>query len=425
MVMMLGGGMSEPVKAQEETEMPTEPEEKTPLQIAAEEAELRAKIAESQLKEAESKKNLEELGLVDSDFEPEKAGVTAKDKAGYYGTLLSFSTLESAAEAFVTAMKNAKVPTTTEKNGVETKRSVVVTSDYEFSKGGTLWHLAEGKFSDFKEDFVVPFPALPNRNQQEFLSAAIPVITASLGAVSELASFFRVKRELSGREVAPSTESLVALVTKKLKAAGYKPVLPQLVVKYDTALAQRIDGVRALEKAAEDRKAQRKRDLAQKHNIDIDKVSEEIADLKKKLKDDPNNTQLQARLRLVEDYQTWWNKNSGQLSTVKGAFRSFMVRLETVPEKATQAPIELLYAYEALVNDNALILLAQAVSQGADVETSSGTLRKTKISYVGGSASLFYLSDVRGDILLADVIPMVASKSFTGRIETQPTQRVH
>lgn len=390
---------------------------KTPLQIEAEEAQQRATIAESQFKEEKAKKDLAELNDLKSDFTPPPVGITTKDNAGYYGELLSFVTLEKSAMIFVESIPKQQIG------------RVIVSSDFNMTSVAALWHFTDNKFKAFEEDFPKLF-ATPFDDEQLKLASFIGPALAALGSAAELAAFFKVKQEISGRSITPSSEALKSLVVKHLKLRCdngncFKPVLPEFVVKIDPNLVKRIENLKEAEKAATKRRKAEINRVKNRYKIDLTKIDVQLAEVKKDLETQPDNAKLKKRKQQLETFKPWWGESAAAYEEVTSEFTSFMSRLEKVPEGANQSALEQLFLYSSvIIDDSTKILVAKAVSQGADMETSSGVFRRTKISFVGGSAAVFFLSDLDGNILLTDVIPTVASRSFTTRIESESAKRV-
>lgn len=403
----------------------------SPLALEEEEAKQRAEIAKAELEEAKARKELSELDLA-SNFVPAEAGITTKETASYYGELISFVTLEKAAELFVDSLN----PYISDPNNSKPITKIIVSSDISIVDVAALWHLANSKFNLFKNAFPIPFkyqfvapegkkwcggkPAGEAESRADANAlAGVGLVTATLTAASQLAAFFKLKQELSGHTVNASSEALKAYVAKKLKSKeGYDltPIFPELVIKVSTDLSDSIDHLRDLENEAAERKNEKIREVKSNCGVEIAKINERIKEAEEKLKSSKTSgdkAYWKDQKEKLDKINSWWLENQKELDQVTDEFHKFMARLESVPEGADLSGLEKLFLYDSIVDNETWLLIVKALSQGASLQTTSGALRRSKMSFVGGSASMFLLADLNGNVIATDVIPTVASETFT------------
>ncbi len=399
----------ETTPADEETTEPsdTNPELKA-LQDKVARLTLEKQRAEALKAIAEANKAALSAALPDTDATGKEGDVTVDDKAGYYAELMSYSTLTASAAEIGEALKS----------DIEGK-TVVVTDQTDLPQQAALWEVIHLKVSRFQDDFdhlVERFDEnaqLKSGVRTESVAVTATILTSLLGAASDIAAFFRVDREIKGRDITLSERALVAEVARHLTAEKIK--IPDLAVAGDRPLIHQLNAAQTKKgeivvrlEAARPQLARATQDRDQKkaiwEKLKKDKAPAEEIEGAKKAFDS-------AAATVVE-----WTRKVTRFETVITAFDAFVNALSTAPTAGAKTPLETVAVVDLVRGDeNALLLYLDIPSQGAEIHITKSAWRSGRVSYIGGSVAVFFLVNQKGEVLAAASLPRSAAASFQGK----------
>ena len=350
--------------------------------------------------------------------------VTLKEGAGYYAEVLAYQALAEAAEGVAEAVRE-----------VVRGRSVVLTDRPDLLAHDGLWRLLEGKLSDFEAqvaDVLREYRKPDGRPNFEVLqSAAVAgALPGVLGAASEVAAFFRVNRELTGRSVKLASSAALAEVAARLpEAAGiWLPGLPGRAT--DDSLVERLrrllDSRRellALREAFESRYAS-----DPSYRAALDQQLATLTAERDRLRsagDSAALAEVEKRREAVVDERTPLVADHERFERIKKRFDpltteivAFAEALTTRSAGAAAAPLEIVSDVDALRahGPETLLLYLAIVSQGAEVHVTKTAWTSGHIAYVGGCVLQFLLLDpTTGRLLASGLVPAHRAESFKAR----------
>jgi hypothetical protein len=392
------------------------------LKTQIERAKLEKDLAVAEKEKAEAERDELAAKLPKSEAKGPAGNVTLKEGAGYFGEIQAYRTLTSAAESVSKAVDD-KVRG---KTVVLSQHSDLVTSD-------RLWRVIDLKLTDFDarfEDLTRRFTDDAGNvelfSPQGGLLVALPAI---LGAASEVAAFFRVDRELIGRQVTLSVQALLAETATKLTAK--RVILPSLQLRAEPSeLIKKLGSVQAKRRAAvelrERVRSTIKPDAAEAPRIQnqLTKLDAKLEELKKaggnqteikKLTDeiDAQETKRDAALRRVDQ----WEQAKAQFDLVVSEFGTFETTLTTRPAGQNTSPLEAVAIVDTIrsAGDDVYLLYVDIVSQGSETEITKTAWTSGRISYIGGSVVTYFLANGKsGDLEASGMLPNHLASSFKG-----------
>lgn len=417
-----------PVASQ--TDEPTAGDEsvKDALDLELERKEKQKKIAEADKAIAEAKKAIAEAEqaelaakLPDSDAEGLKGTVTLKDGAGYYAEILAYRALgQAAADAAADIAERAA------------GKKLMVTTAFDVSQQSALRNIIRVRvedlslrldeliteYSDANGNFKLPAPA-------EIIGVLSTAIPAFVGAAADIASFFKIDREISPRAVKLSKRAMVADITRAIAANEKHKVnailLPELNFRQPSPLATAIEGL--LEKR---RKAIGLRAGLKKHyKPELDLLKQKKAGLAKAkavLAKDKTNQQLKAGVQSLEGEvasfeqarKEWQGLDTRFAALIDGA--AAMVDAVTGRPKGAQSPLEVVAAVDLLhQHTDAMVLFIDIASQGAEIEVTKSVWGSGRISYIGGMVLTYILLDKNGGYVTSGTVKAHLAESFKGK----------
>jgi hypothetical protein len=344
-------------KTKSDTETPPESEEAKRLQEKKTLAELRRDIAVAEKKELEAK-------LPASDSKGLDGKTTLADKAGYYAEILAYRTLSD------TAAEISK-----QLGGEVTQRSVILVDTLDFNHDLATWDIIHLRLTGFDQTFDRLLSQTEETPVTESVAPAVSLLAALpslLGAASDVMSFFRANRTLTGRAVTVSNEALLAEAARHLKGVAKRVVLP----------GYRLGGSGELVKLLASVQAKRQR-AAARHD------------------------QLKETLPADE-----WKKMEPQFQVIAG-FDDFLNGITKLPAAGGDSPLDAAVRVDWIRTDpEARILYLKVVSQGGDVETVEKKLGKDRITYLAGTVVVFFLVDTESIVLASGSVPRHHTERF-------------
>ena len=170
--------------------------EKTPLEIELEIAKQKQQLAEAKKAEAEALKALAAAKLPSTETKGMDGTVTVNDGAGYYAEVLAYNALDDIAETIADdIIQDVK------------DKPVVILGQVELKEAAALANLLDLKITNLNTTLDERLAKFPNGgndyplNNQESLVAALSAAPAILGAVADIAAFFKTNRTLSAKAV--------------------------------------------------------------------------------------------------------------------------------------------------------------------------------------------------------------------------------
>jgi hypothetical protein len=364
---LLASGASYPQAADGE-QPPAEPP-KDPAVLAREKerdlAVLEKEIAEAKQAEAAAE-------APDSTTKGKEGTVTlGETKAGYFAEVLAYKTLTGAARDIA-----AKV-------SCDADRRVLITDQLDLSQTASLWNLLDLKVR--QQELVLDNLDRTHDDKGEKLteSAALTILPALLGAAADVASFFKTNQELYARTFTLNNQALIAEVSGALLAKNCGVALPGLDISSTGNLRERISKLFDQKRALQEKLSS----IGKAHQERMDKLE--------------GNDKAVAAVR-----QQWL----GISEKFAAAFKTFDALMETIltPSEADQkSPLEVVALIDSIraKKDNPLLLFASIVSQGGDVEITTSVWTGGRVSFIGGSVTVFFVTDSKGNLQASDTLP--------------------
>jgi hypothetical protein len=337
-----------------ETEEPAKSEEQKRLEEEKALATLRKEIAEAERAALEAK-------LPSSDTKGVDGTVTLAENAGSYVEILAYKTLSESAEEIHRRIR-AVAP-----------GALVLVDDPEVGRAGALREVIDLRLTDFAvgfDELIRKYSPKPPAAPEAAALPLLALLPSLLGAAADVASFFRVNRKLTGREVNVDNEGLLAETARVLVANGRTVMIPSLAIGAPSSLARRLSALWA----------QRR----------------EAGELREKIKADENA----------------WKEAKGDFE-ILDAFEAYAATLTATPSGGGPSPLESVAAVDRLHEDpDARLLYVNVVSQGGEVETTEGTFKKGKITFIAGTVVTFFLIGRDGELLASGLIPQQRNERF-------------
>ncbi|GAB4114147.1 MAG: hypothetical protein Tsb0027_02330 [Wenzhouxiangellaceae bacterium] len=369
--------------------------------------ELEQKRAEALQAIAEANQAALAANLPSTEATGKEGGVTVDNKAGYYAELMAYSTLTDSAQVIGDHLAEHT-----------NNKTVVVTDQTDLDQQAALWEVIRLRAESFQDEFdkiINDFSENGTAKQNvelESIGVVAATLTSLLGAASDIMAFFKVDRELKGRETTLSKRALVAEVARHLCSNTNKILLPDLALAGDRALLTQLNGARdgrkeiatrlqgalkLVESATKDRDGAK----AEWEKLKNDKApAEQIARAKKAL--DAENTKL-----------TQLNQRVTRFETVITAFDAFFTAVSTASTPGAKSPLETVAVVDLVrSHEDTLLLYLDIPSGGAEIHITDSVWSSGRLSYIGGSVAVFFLVDQKGKVLAAGSLPRSKAASF-------------
>jgi len=412
------GNMGVSVFAQEEGSMSNEVAEKTEEELAVEKAENEKKIAEAKLAEAQAKKSLKNLNLPQSETKGLEGKFTLKEGAGYYSELLAYDALDIASKTIAGQISKSVGDT------------LIISQDFNISQQFVLWDIINVRLTDYTTRINGLIAKYTDSNgdpelvQLQSLGAALAAAPQLLGAVTDVAKFFKTDTELSARKVNISNNALLAATSRAILTGGKVSAVyiqgfnlstsGKLVSDTQTLMEKQIKAKQiksglhesvkpTLKELADFRKqlGRLKKELAKEHDgtkknqiqQQIDTVEAEIA-IRKANAEDP----LAVAEKLFDD--------------LDGAIVKFIDGITSRPDKENSILERVAQVDSFKANPNAQMLAIEVSSSGGEIERKSRVLISDRIRYLGGVVVSYFLFKNDGAMLASGIVPVWQGGKF-------------
>lgn len=407
--------MAAPIPAQE-TGGATPPVPAAPADPVLEALERQKKIAELEQAIAEAEKARLAAKLPTTKGSGNAGEVTFGEGSGYYAEILAYRAMTEVAQ---------KLAADIGKPGADDEKILVV-ADENFVKSAPLWEIAKNRIEDATNkvaDLLQQYPPDHDFRNQEAVAAVLTTATAILGAAADIASFFRSELEVTARTANVTATSLVAATAASLKLKGWRPVLPLSSVAKPTLLEK----VETLQQSRRDL-AQRRHKLEASVQPALKKLAElnlELAEATEALKTARAATPpvagtigaaeqrvrgLQVQLLPFGTTKGRWDKAAAEIDATVAATDVLIKALLEAPD-GKMSPIETVTAIDRAKSDpNLRILRLEISSQGGEMHVSK-SVWSTRLTYVGGVAVSYLLTDQAGEVQKSAVFALPVAQS--------------
>lgn len=395
--------------AQDAESESTDPPTAMELEILRLEQEKSIATLEKEIVEAEKAKLAAQLP--DSDTKGKSGEVTIGDKAGYFGELLAYRTLDDAAAAIAADLAD-------ELKG----RTVIVTTRFDLNERAAMRDVAQARIEDtiaalkqVRKDY--------NDGNPESLGVAAMAVSSLLGSASDIAGMFRVDREIKAREVELAERALVATVARAISEHAKTVRLPAhdlaTTAKTTTLLSQMLDErreTRALQNEARVKILPILKQIAElegklaKAKADLKKETDPIK--KKKLEEQILELSEQIALLKSGPYKLWQTVDARFEATIKSATDLATALTERKDDKASI--LERLREVDLITDGDARTLFIESPSHGSEVHVTKSMWSSGRVAYVGGSVVAYFLIDGTGAYLKSGTVAGHQADAFRG-----------
>ncbi|MCP4900757.1 MAG: hypothetical protein GY906_27650 [bacterium] len=416
LVLVLGVMMATQVTKADEAQQQTDP--------ALEALKREKEIAELKKQIAEAEKATRATGLPDTDTTGKEGTVSIDDKAGYYGEVLAYRSLTDAASQIA------------QKIGVPgpTAGVVVITTETSLRTKAMLWGVVSSKLTAFDGEFERYLKKLRPVDSQkgvdrllegESVTAALLALPSVLGGAADIAAFFRSDVEVKGRTIELAEAALIADVAQHLRDLQWKVTFSQLglaseskiLSQLGTTLDKRLELVGRRDQVS---------DFVEAEKVAITKLREEAKMLEAEIEKEekaptPDQTRINDRKARLGDVNgeigikqrivNEWKSLASAIEDLIAAFDAYEKALTTGTNEKP-SPIKSLAVIDSLKNDqDARVLSLSIPCQGSDIQVMK-SMWSSRVLYVGGSVSVFFLVDQSGVVEVSGTLPNWKSESF-------------
>ena len=381
------------------------------LQKEKTKAELEADIAEAKKREAQAEND--EAGIGAGSTKPLEGTVTLNEGAGYFSEILAYRSMAHAATSIAKKVVAAN----------ETpSKTIIVTDQTDMAAVNALWNLVvkqieivRGQMRATGKKFQNPSGA---DDQQEVLDLTpASSVAAGLSSIADILGYFREDTSFTKYDVTLNNKALVAEVASAILAESpdTKIVIPaygfgddgQIVTGLGELAILRndlqilLDAIKSFHKdkmsqlkRLQDSSAKKKSELAalqKKKPVD----AAAVAKLKREI--EARSTQI----KLLNDSPETKYVRAAEMEIPKAieGYESLVTTLVQPRNEGEKAPLERLSDVDALRADrDALYLIVNVVGQGGEVEITKSIWTGGRISYIGGSTTMFFLVDSGGTV---------------------------
>lgn len=376
-------------------------------------AKARAEIAEQKQKQAEAERDAEKAGLPASETKGLDGKVTVGEGAGYFAEILAYKSLEQAADQITLEMNKH----------CESGLPVVLTDQFDLGQTASLWTLITTKL-DRIDDVFKRLNKDYEDNGKTRNESPLTLLPTLLGAAADVASFFKVNREIYARTFTINNKALTALVARRLTFAGCRVKVPDLDISANGVLYAKFQNL-ALERQ---KLGEKYKEVEETFKQPVAQLAELIAAItkleaeRKRLKQADGNESEIAKLdtqiaaakqeiavkNLEENAEAWQRAKTEFDAAFKAADATFET-LSSPPEKGQKSPLEVVALIDTIKSVcGAHVLYLSIASQGGEVEVTTSIWTGGRVSYIGGSVTVFYVTDLDGGLKAAGTLPQFA-----------------
>lgn len=316
-------------------------------------------------------------------------------------------------------------------------KKVIISTSFDVGDQIALWNLLNTRAdvmmqqlttleTEFKPNGV------PLLVRSESIIAALAAAPAILGAVTDIAKFFKVDRDIKSRTVKLSTNSLIAATAASVKNQAKSSDIYILSLDFKTSgalstklqklLVKNIEIIAlksAVRKSVEDELQPL---VTIRSNIQL--KQKEIASEK----DAAKKKQLEKELKQLKDTELPYVRFEKALTVTEKRFDDTAAAIIAFVDSLTEKPGDKLSLLETVTvidylkaNGDAKLLLIEISSAGGEYETSKGSLfTSSKISYLGAVVLSYILIDNNQGYVTSGVVPV--KKGARYKSLTKPTR---
>lgn len=359
--------------------------------------------------------------LPSSETKGKEGKVEFKDKAGYYAEILAYEALQEAASRVAGRLGKAS-------------RKILLTPQSDLGARAQLWHLIDLRLDEhaswFDQLLEVYTPVDPKGGPSAALASmavvgtVLSALPGVLGAVADIAAFFRTNTQVFGREVALADEAVLGEVAQALEKLGWQVHLPSFDVATRGQLVARIEGLLAKKAEVRQRRFELESaielQLARLEELRLDKehAEERLVDLQKAQPPDPDAVAgLKQKIRdLAQEIQplarveTRWKAIAARFDAALEAFDTLVTSLNQGSDGAP-SPLEAVAdidRLQALGIDE--LLSVKVVSQGSEIHVAEGSFN-TRLTYLGGVVLAFFHLNRGGEVIDAGTVTTRRARS--------------
>jgi len=421
---------------------------KTPLQLQAEETELLKQIEEAELAILTAQKNKEALGEAESEGSGTAGTITIGEEVGFYGEILAYESLKQAAQIIVNSVK-----VEIDETGEEKKKELLLTTNYQLEEQGILWNVINNRaaiitsrldanIDEFNEEGITEIERQVTELLQEANAASldqedelinivqeisatglvggIAVATEVLTSLSDLASFFKVNRAISNREVTLSTNALLAEVAKQYMAEDkekkgvrfldYNFGITGTITETISDIVEKNIALMSKKDEIQDKYERLLEELVKLRNqVATDKIR-----MTRLGNNDPARGALQNTISLNEIKivilslgENTWKATDQKLSAMINAVTDFYEDISK-NENGKPSLLQSVAKYDYLQTNKSNRLLVEISAKGAELEKTEGALFGSgKLTYMGGVVVTYLLLDSEGNYKTSGVVSFV------------------
>ncbi len=232
---------------------------------------------------------------------------------------------------------------------------------------------------------------------------------AGINPYLQIASLFKGDGAISGIEVTPDSEALMAMVAQYFTDSknGYAVYLPHIFPSSKSLLAEKLEAV-FFDVDSNFCKAKNLIiRVTSQDSKELDKVKENLKTASRK-----NATALQIELERIE-------KRSEHNNEVLKSVSQIVASLENLKKSIESEDAKNLWAIDAFLsqanNERTTFLIVKCLLMGGSNHTWQPFLGRQKISHSGGAVAQYYLFDKNGQLIQSKVIQGYYSPKSLGR----------
>lgn len=368
---------------------------------------LRAEIAEQ--KKLRAQAEAAEAAAGGSGTRGLPGDVTVGAGAGYFAEVLAYQSVRSAAEAIADATHK----------GAGTGTRIIVVDRLDLNAERARWRVISLRLSRF-ESVIGDLRDVLQRGHADICEApgraksaresraaaeqardtsvtGLVSAAAGLGALADVAGFFRTDAELAAYAVDLSDRALLASVAEALLKLDHPVLVPTIHADEAGTILRRTEDLQ--------QRALRLSEPQSHIELCTRQAFEEVQKLEVRLavyERAKNVPKIEATLTALENarispkyrLRTFADR---EIAAVRGAVDGFLASLVTPAASGQPSPIESITTVDVIKrHEDAMLLYVDVVDSGGEVHVSKSIWTGGKVSYVGGNTSVYFLTNSTG-----------------------------
>lgn len=390
-------------------------------EIALAKAENRQKIAEAELEEAKAKLELKKLKFSNSSTNGLEGTITVETGAGYYSQILAFDSLNISTADIISDL------------GTEIhSKNIIIGNNFNVLSQTALWNAieiqinqAETQLKAVIEDYTED--SKPHKPTFETPESVLITAPLALGAITDIAKFFKKDRSLKSFTTEISNNSMNAALARSMLESEKKPssiIIESINLSQKGALTKRLQTLLTDQSRAISLKEALRRlilpDLEKLTKLKFD-IENKEAELKKE-QDEEKKELLQQELNQLKEEIIGPKIQEGKWNSAATRFDKIITMVDeltnsllekTTDDRSIIESIAEIDAIKGLDETDTRLLIVELSSKGGETETVKGALlSKGKITYLGGTVITYVLMKVDGTIINSGVIPSYKTEQY-------------